>query len=610
MAIRPNQLTVKFLFEQNHTFTVPKYQRGYAWDYDAIDDFIEDINRCLTAQETNKKRNHFFGGIVTVQGSVSNSNRSNHEVIDGQQRLASFVMLVAAIIRGMHNIVGELVEKDALNDDEKTTKVFLNETIGVLRRIYIVYSDEIALQYVDIPKLTLSAADDEFFQSVIVEQGVSPCRDSHERIQSAWDRLVNFIDNRVLNVGSSVDKAKRLRLLVNNVLALDCSVIFMCAETKNEAYQIFQVLNDRGVHLTDGDLLRANTMEVLDDTTLSTIQDKLAERWDKVLSYPPKDIDDYLRWYFSSWQGRRPKSTGLAGQFLEFRFKTKDETVVSEAKAHAILKEVQQLDGDFSSLRTLGDGDWPYTMQGTVDRWDQERLRMLVIGLKHTNAMPLLLSLQTLDARKLAEAVAAIERFVFRFKIIGNKHISRMTGLYLHHAKKVRDTENYRVGDLRNDLKELAETAVPDNVFKANLNELRYNPRGGNGHIRYMLITLEDYAKWYEQGAQGVPKCKDKTRVLDFSTITLEHIYPQSAKGTNRKAELEEMKHMIGNLTILGPNDNISSDNKHYSEKRTILAESNLKLNRDIAENDEWTDATVKKRAEILINMALKIFIP
>lgn len=610
MAIKPTQLAVKFLFEQNHTFAVPKYQRGYAWDDDAIDDFIEDITRCVTAREADTPRHHFFGGIVTVRKPVANSNRSNYEVIDGQQRLASFVMLIAAIVKSMRGIVGELVKKSSLSSEEQKAKAFLEETIDTLRGIYLIYRDEIELAYVEVPKLALSVADNGYFQSIIGEQAAKAERASHDRIKAAWERLTGFIDNDLLKSGNPWDNAKRIQALVNGVLATDCSVIFMCSDTKSEAYQIFQVLNDRGVHLSDGDLLRASTMELLDATSLTSIQDKVAEQWDKVLAYPPDDIDKYLRWYFSSWQGKRPRSSNLADQFLESRFRCKRKSIVNKTEAQAILKEVEQMDADFALLRTLGDGDWPYTDHSIVHSWDRERLRMLVTHLKHTNAMPLLLSLQTLDGKKFAQAVSAIERFVFRFKTIGNAHIAPMTELYLRHAKKIREASNYKISDLQKDLKALAEKAVPDSVFEANLREVKYSPRGGNGHIRYMLITLEDYAKWYEGGAQGVPKCKDKTRVFDFSNTSLEHIYPQSAKDTDQAAALEKLKHVLGNLTIFGPNDNDAVANKPYAAKRAILKASSLKLNRDIAANSNWTAVQVNKRTDALIKMALKVFVP
>ena len=610
MPIKPTQLAVKFLFEQNHTFAVPKYQRGYAWDEDAISDFIEDLSRCLKVRETGSEKSHFFGGIVTVRVPVASSNRSNYEVIDGQQRLASFVMFIAAVVRGMRNIVGELTKKGNLFNEEKKAKKFLEDTIETLRNIYLIYRDEIELEYVEVPKLKLSDADDEFFQNTINEKNAVAKRASHERIKAAWDKLIGFIENDLLNSGSPWEKAKRLQLLVNSVLAADCSVIFMCSETRGEAYQIFQVLNDRGVHLTDGDLLRASTLELLDSKAFSSIQTKLSERWDGVLAHEPGDIDSYLRWYYSSHEGKRPKPSNLADQFLEFRFKCKDKSSIDKKEAQGVLDEVQRIDADFATLQTLGDGEWPYEDHSKVARWDRERLRMLVLHLKQTNAMPLLLSLKNLEPKKFAEAVSALERFVFRFKTIGNAHINPMTELFLRHAKSIRDDSNYAVKGLRKDLKGLINRAVPDSVFEANLSEIRYWPRSGNGNIRYLLITLEDYAQWFESGANGVPKCKDKTRVFDFSNTTLEHVYPRSAKENEKAENMENVKHTLGNLTIFGPEDNDAAGNNSFADKRSILQASNLKLNRDIGEHDDWTADKVKQRTQSLVDMALKVFVP
>ena len=259
----------------------------------------------------------FFGGVVTVRKTVPNSSRSNFEVIDGQQRLASFVMLIAAIKQGVLNIIDDLGKQGSLKEDEKEAKAFLQETIETLHNTYLVYRDQVELRYVEVPKLTLSKADDDFFQNILSGQNPNPKRASHERIQGpAWNRLAQFVKKDILKGTAAPRKAKRLQVLVNNVLTSDCSVIFMCSDSKSEAYQIFQVLNDRGVHLTDGDLLRASTMEILDQNALTSIQNKVADTWDKVLAYPPDDIDNYLRWYFSSWKGKRPKRSNLADQFL------------------------------------------------------------------------------------------------------------------------------------------------------------------------------------------------------------------------------------------------------------------------------------------------------
>lgn len=609
MAIHPAHQAIKTLFEQNNTFEVPRYQRGYAWEEEAISDFIDDIKRSLENRLASKAGDHFFGGIVATTKPVAGSTRSNHEIIDGQQRLASFVMLAAVLVQTMTEITEELAVNATPPEEEQKASAFLTETISHLRGLYLTFKEESNLEYKEIPKLTLSQADNSVFQSLLAGIEATPERDSHRRLIEAWQRLTKFISVDLLGSLTSVDKAKTLRCLVHDVLAKACTAIFMRADSKTEAYRIFQVLNDRGVSLTDGDLLRARTLELLDSASLFAIQEEVASYWDRALAYPPPQIASYLQWYFSSYEGNRPRPAVLIDQYLEARFKQKEKAQVAEPEAKKILAETKQIDRDFDQLSILGQGQWPFP-KAKAKSWDRERLRMLVLHLEHTNAMPLLLSLLTLDEDAFSTAVAAIERFVFRYKTVGNVHIGKMTAMYLKHAKQIRTVPKYSVKTLKSDLKQLALEAVPDAVFEAKLRELHYAPRGGNGSIRYLLITLEDHLKWFNKGAQGEPKCLDKMRVFDLTGTTLEHVYPVSAAVKDKDAALEKVKHTLGNLTVLTADENDKLANKAVGDKQSALATSSLHLNRSIATAGEWTKDRVEERTNQLVAMALKVFVP
>lgn len=614
MNIRTVHQSIKALFEQNPTFEVPRYQRGYAWEVEAIDDFIDDISRCLElrSQDSTMKKHHFFGGIVATRKDVPGSSRSNYEVIDGQQRLASFVMLVAAIIHNIQRIIDSLpeLEDETFADDEEKAIRYMRNTIRPLQRLYLHYRDTIEYEYINIPKLRLSNADAEFFKATIAGSRTQVDRASHERIREAWDRIQTYLEEKVLGGHSLTEMATRVRILVDGVLGQDFTIIFMCADTRVQAYHIFQVLNDRGVNLTDGDLLRATTLELLDDETTRSTQNGVASYWDDVLAYARKDIDNYLRWYFSSYEGRRPKSNNLVGEFVEYRFECLSTQSITEEGVAKILNEVKTLDEEFALLEELSEGEWPYDNLDGVHYWDRERLRMLVVHLKHTNAMPLLLALRRLEAKKFANAVAILERFVFRYKTVGNAHIGPATSLYLRHSRRIRSGGGYRISNLRSELAALVDERVPESVFKARLMEMNYSERGSNKHIRYFLITLEDYWKWYEEGAQGIPKCRDRTRVYDFSNMTLDHVYPRNPRDEDRVPDLDEVKHKLGNLTIVGGEENDRMRNKAFSEKREILARSSIRLNRDLAENNEWTSAHVQTRTNSLVAAGIKVFVP
>jgi len=108
MTIQTEQYSIKALFEQKQTFVVEQYQRGYAWDEQAVDDFVEDISQCLAARQAGDRKHHFFGGIVTIRREVGDSTRENYEVIDGQQRLASFVLLAGCVVKHINDTIAEL----------------------------------------------------------------------------------------------------------------------------------------------------------------------------------------------------------------------------------------------------------------------------------------------------------------------------------------------------------------------------------------------------------------------------------------------------------------------------------------------------------------------
>lgn len=614
MVISTDHYSVKALFEQKQTFVVPKYQRGYAWEDEAVNDFIEDISKCLVARREGRERHHFFGGVVTVRQEVHGSTRDNYEVIDGQQRLASFVLLAGCIIKHIESTIAELENKESsesLNDDEKKAKNYLIETVSALKRLYLKFRDNKGIEYSDVSKLILSKADKDFFLEVISDQGPEPERESHKRILFAWENISNFVQSELVDASlSASDKAKKIQQFLDDVLGKDCTAIFMCSDTKSEAYQIFQVLNDRGAHLGKGDLLRARTLELLDDEHEVT-QNRVADNWDDVLAYTPDSIDNYLSWYFSSMEGRRPKPVDLVDEFLEYRFKCEGRESVTTQEADRILTEVEQVNAAFSTLDTVNEGEWPYPDHRGVASWDRERLRILVKSLKHTNAMPLLLSLTELAPKVFAEAVACIERFVFRYKTVVNAHVGPMTKVYLKHAKAIRDSGTCDIKSLRADLSKLIDRYAPDSIFEPAIREIKFSPKSGkNIDIRYFFITIEDYASWYDSGAQGRPKCKNKTRVFDFGETTIEHVYPQKPAVGDKDCELEIVKHALGNLTILGPEDNNALANRHPDQKLQAFAQSSLKLNRDIAKNDGWTKAKVDERTKDLAAIALKIFVP
>ena len=102
------------LLNQFH-LRVPNYQRNYSWGDDQVKEYLDDISEAREGAT----QDYFLGTVVLSQRTADSL-----EVIDGQQRLATTYMLIAAIRN-------RLVEIDAADDAEDIDKRFLNSLTAV-----------------------------------------------------------------------------------------------------------------------------------------------------------------------------------------------------------------------------------------------------------------------------------------------------------------------------------------------------------------------------------------------------------------------------------------------------------------------------------------------
>ncbi|MGH8846424.1 MAG: DUF262 domain-containing protein [Polaromonas sp.] len=248
MVITPRHESIAGLFGPTRIFRVPKYQRHYAWTAEEIDDLKADLGGSLKARKASQERPHFFGGLVTVARTHAGS-ATKLEVIDGQQRLATFVILVAQVINVMLELSTKLVA-----DADGSLRKFLEDRAGTLRAQFLRLDDTVSLKVEDVARLELSKPDYLFFVQLI--QGNNPDdaeRTSHKLLKAAYVSLGKYIADLVAQESTDHQKVTQLANIAK-VLEVDWTVIHMETTTVQHAYNLFQVLNDRGVGLTEGEL--------------------------------------------------------------------------------------------------------------------------------------------------------------------------------------------------------------------------------------------------------------------------------------------------------------------------------------------------------------------
>ena len=583
-------------------FRIPKYQRGYAWEKDEIEDFLHDLDKSFHARKSGKPRNHFMGGIVSVQHKlVGGVAKHWYELVDGQQRLATFVLMATALLRNYERIIGQ-----AKTNGDPVNQAIAEKRHAKLVARFIEFEQEINRVISTQKVMALSKADDLFFSSLIRNQTPAKERDSHTRLKYASDQILK----KVTLLAEDFDLnfyLDGLEVLEQNIDD-DFSILHIVTYDQKEAYTLFQVLNDRGKSLTEGDLLRAKTLEMLEGHHQQ--QNAVEALWDDILADPPRETEEFLRWIFASHEGMRPGSTTLFDDFLRVFYPQTAQATISTDEADKIYIRTQELQKEISDCRKLIKGEWIFPFGQPVTAWDRSRLSLIVNELKNKNSMPLLLAAAQLDHKKFTEIVHIMERFMFRYVIICNQHHSQILDIVQNEALTIRrNPSGYTLQNLKTKLQELLDTKADDTFFKTSLSALRYRENNGsNKALKYFLITIEDHLRWYRDGAVSEPECKDKSRVFTFADTTIEHIYPRNAHGAFYDGGMEDLKNTIGNLTIMGPSDNSTVGNDAFLVKRPIFKQSSPTMNHEIANSTQWNRQEVLRREQELKDIAAKVF--
>lgn len=600
--ITPRHQTVSRLLSAQQTFEAPRYQRNYAWGADEIAAFLRDLEACIQRRLAGEeRRHHFFGSVVTVDAPVPGSSRSNLQVVDGQQRLATFAMLVSQLKHALIRLAGSLPDGEKL---KRTLEKRGDDLVGM----YEVMDDEILLDNVEVRRVQLSSPDQGFFSALL--DGGTPERErkSHRLMAEAYALIGEYVQGLVDDAADATAKAVRLHTL-HEVLKSDWTIIHMAATVKADAYMLFQVLNDRGVGLTEGELLRSATLEAMEQSAGLEQINEVEEVWNEVLAGEPHVVRNAIGWLYASQIGQWPsRGTALEDYLLAFFPAVPKEGRPDQRAVGELVGQARSLVREFRAVQSLVAGDWPLPPHGAVTAWDKGRLRLLTRHLRYTDCLSLLVAATALAPSAFSRLVVVLERFAFRYHVVGEAPRDKAQAVLNRFAVEIRSApEEFRVGALREELRRLTDRYVPDDEFRASVEQMRYvHGQGGNKPLKYLLMTIEDYHQWLDDNPQGEPVCRDKSRLLDFEGGTIEHIYAQHAD--DRDAALDALVDTLGNLTVLSGPENDRMGSKPFAQKRPLFAESTSTMNRQVGAKEDWTVEVIESRGRLLVDKAMIVF--
>lgn len=217
------------IFMDDYVFTIPNYQRPYAWTTEEAGELLDDL---LTAMEDGDKpveelNPYFLGSVVLVK----EENKPDAQIVDGQQRLVTLSILFS--------VIRELVGPEHVGDISKRIYEKGDSILGTPNRY----------------RLTVRQRDKDFFQEYIQdERGVEALKELNIPLS---DSCTNLRKNALLFLERLENLTEKQRVFLARFMVLRCYLVVVSTPDLDSAYRIFSVLNDRGLDLSLTDILKA-----------------------------------------------------------------------------------------------------------------------------------------------------------------------------------------------------------------------------------------------------------------------------------------------------------------------------------------------------------------
>lgn len=282
--------TIAKVFEE--WYTVPSYQRHYVWESDNVNDMLDDF----ASNYIEHAKEEYFLGSYIIQ-----SKSNNNDLLDGQQRITTLFLLFAFL----RDYAGS-------SEDVKVNCVDLifqkaNKIKQIPERIRLSYEirgnvRKFIEEYLMTPGSITQHWDDI----------VKKANDKKEctSIQRMCNALVCY--NEFFTNHKEIDLDSFLMFILNNVV-----MIYISADSLEDAFRLFSVMNDRGQKLSNADILKSSNLEKIED---GSEMNEYAREWENMQEDLGNDFDRFLAYVRTMLLKKRQK-TNLLDEYEKQIFK-------------------------------------------------------------------------------------------------------------------------------------------------------------------------------------------------------------------------------------------------------------------------------------------------
>ncbi len=560
-------------------FEIPSYQRGYAWQMRQLKDFWNDLEHVSKLGD----KFHYMHSL-TLRELENEFENSAFEIIDGQQRLATSLILLG------------LLAKTTQNKDPKYSLINLEPILS-----YKYYGLSEAFRAITEEEKDLEAFKTSFYAKNLID---------------AYAFFQEKISDTPIEVLEKMFDALIKKMLFS-VVGLN--------DNRIDPFRSFETINNRGKDLSTLELLKNRlhfvAHKICDEEDLENLQQEINDTYTRIYhdlrQFEDDHLEGFLKHFVAYYYGEKGdfKKRLLKMEFNAHKRYT-DNTNFNEEyeKIDDLLFYLSYSSKVWNFLHTLDDEELRIEitpkMRGLLDK--MRRLN----ALSDNAFLPLLLSLLTIQrvgksaneqpytTKELEGLLEHLERFGFLIYGVAGKNTAKNEWIEL----AFKAIQAYRFWG--------------DKITIENLPTLEKNffNRQGNSALELLeenIHSLKNTEKWYQWGKAlnyllyeyELHHNPETTLNFDGSIESIEHILPQnpdqgySAKEKNW-AKNPNIVHALGNLLLIPKNANSSLSNKPFDEKRKQYLKGSYS-EKEVAKNASFGVEQIKERSEKLLDFLI-----
>ncbi|MGT0106589.1 DUF262 domain-containing protein [Helicobacter pylori] len=560
---------------EKSVFEIPSYQRGYAWQERQLKDFWNDLENVSKLGD----KFHYMHSL-TLRKSENEFESSAFEIIDGQQRLATSLILLG------------LLAKITQHKDPKYSLINLEPILS-----YKYYGLSEAFRAITEEEKDLKAFKTSFYAKNLI--------DAYAFFQE------KISDTPVGTLEKMFDAL--IKKMLFSVVELN--------DNRIDPFSSFETINNRGKDLSTLELLKNRlhfvAHKICDEEDLENLQNEINDTYTRIYhdlrQFEDDHLEGFLKHFVAYYYGENSK---FKERLLNTAFdahKKYDDLYDEYEKINDLLLHLSYSSKVWYFLHTLDDEELRIEITPKM-RGLLEKMRRLN-ALNDNAFLPLLLSLLTIQlavrsgserhytTKELEDLLEYLERFGFLIYGVAGKNTAKneWIGLAFKAIQACRFWgDKITIEDL---------PTLEKNFFKEKYSGLEL--------LEESIHSKKNAEKWYQWGKAlnyllyeyELYHNPETTLNFDGSIESIEHILPQkpdqgySAKEKNW-AKNPHIVHALGNLLLIPKNANSSLSNKPFEEKRKEYLKGSYS-EKEVAKNASFGVAQIKERSEKLLDFLI-----